>query len=147
MEAKGEWENLKKTSMRLKRVSDWIEYHGQGGKTFYYNETSREFQWERPVDLAPPEPKEEPEPVQTENGGEMWQSDTPVAVAPEWFPYKDPNTGMRFWYNHTTGASQWETPEGVNEADHDEANDQDWDLQEGEEQGVYDVNHVDDLGI
>ena len=44
--------------MRLKRVSDWIEYHGQGGKTFYYNEQSREFQWERPVDLAPLESKD-----------------------------------------------------------------------------------------
>lgn len=49
---KGEWEARKKTSMRLKRISDWIEYHGQGGKTFYYNETTREFQWERPVDLV-----------------------------------------------------------------------------------------------
>eukprot|EP00622_Pseudochattonella_farcimen_P003076 FR738170.1.p1 GENE.FR738170.1~~FR738170.1.p1 ORF type:complete len:306 (+),score=34.15 FR738170.1:3-920(+) len=126
---KGEWEARKKTSMRLKRISDWIEYHGQGGKTFYYNETSREFQWERPVDLAPRENADQQEGQSAE-------------LPSDWFPYKDPNTGMGFWYNHTTHESQWEPPEGV--ADDQEA--QDWDNQDGPEE-VSEVHTLDELGI
>lgn len=51
-EAKESWEARKKSSMKLKRIGDWIEYHGQGGKTFYYNESNGQFQWERPVELV-----------------------------------------------------------------------------------------------
>ena len=50
--------------------------------------------------------------------------------------------GMRFWYNHTTHESQWETPEGV--ADDQEA--QDWDNQDGPEE-VNEVHTLDELGI
>ena len=50
-EAKGEWEALRKTSMRLKRIGDWIEYHGNG-KTFYYKESTGEFMYERPLEMV-----------------------------------------------------------------------------------------------
>jgi ankyrin repeat protein len=50
-EAKGQWEALRKTSMRLKRIGEWVEYHGNG-KTFYYKESTGEFMYERPIDMV-----------------------------------------------------------------------------------------------
>ncbi|CAM9330433.1 unnamed protein product, partial [Heterosigma akashiwo] len=47
-----------KASMRLKQVGDWIQYRGAHDKTFYYHETSGDFQWERPAALGPGDPVE-----------------------------------------------------------------------------------------
>lgn len=61
---------------------------------------------------------------------------------PEWAAYKDPNTGMRFWYNHVTGASQWETPEGYDENTVPEPS---WEEQQHHD--VEEIHNLDDLGI
>ena len=37
--------------MRLKRIGEWVEYHGNG-KTFYYKESTGEFMYERPIDMV-----------------------------------------------------------------------------------------------
>ena len=50
--AKGKWEKMRKSSMRLKRCGEWIQYSVDGGNVFFYNEKTGEFQWERPVELA-----------------------------------------------------------------------------------------------
>ena len=50
-EAKGSWEALRKTSMRLKRIGEWVEYHGNG-KTFYFKESTGEFMYERPIEMV-----------------------------------------------------------------------------------------------
>ena len=53
---------------------------------------------------------------------------------------------MRFWYNHVTGVSQWEVPDGIDESRVEEQ--PMW--QEGEHQESYEaqeVHDLDDLGI
>ena len=104
-----------KLSMRLKKHGDWIEYATGSGLPFFYNERNGEFQWEQPADLggsggsaAPAavkhsssksrkqQPQQEQQPQQSE--------------AESWHPYKDPESGVIFWYNHVLGTSQWEEP-------------------------------------
>lgn len=82
---------VSKSSMRLKRIGDWIQYSTEGGKTFYYNDKNGEFQWANPHDSR---------------DNEMMNQ----AKEQEWKPYKDPQTGAVFWYNHRTNVSQWECP-------------------------------------
>ena len=60
----------------------------------------------------------------------------------------DPASGMRFWYNFVTGVSQWELPEGINEADYSEEPPSWEDAQEGEqEHDIKEVHDLNDLGI
>ena len=48
-DATSRWDTLTKTaSMRIKKIGNWIQYTGGMGKTFYFNERTYEFQWERP---------------------------------------------------------------------------------------------------
>ena len=48
-DATSRWDTLTKTaSMRIKKIGNWIQYTGGMGKTFYFNEQTYEFQWERP---------------------------------------------------------------------------------------------------
>jgi len=65
----------------------------------------------------------------------------------EWRPYKDPDSGALFWYNESTGISQWECPydnphadgvdySGVNDGDGDE-----------HEHDAEVCDNTDDLGI
>ncbi len=66
--------------------------------------------------------------------------------AQEWAPYKDPNTGMRFWYCAATGESQWETPEGYEDGDPGET--PVWDDNDGNDHHeAHEVHDLDDLGI
>ena len=39
-------------SMRIKKIGEWIQYTGGMGKTFYFNEKTYEFQWEKPDEVA-----------------------------------------------------------------------------------------------
>ncbi len=39
-----------KVSMKLKRIGEWIEYHTDSGKPFYYHEKTGEFQWSKPYE-------------------------------------------------------------------------------------------------
>ena len=88
--AKGKWEKMRKSSMRLKRIGEWIQYCVDGGNVFFYNETTGEFQWERPVELA-----------NTNEGGAGGAGEL---EASPWCAYKDPATGMTFYHNATSGA-------------------------------------------
>lgn len=96
---------LANSSMRLRREGDWIEYTLPDGNVFYYNDKNNEFQWERPdqlpVDLSPEERAEEEGPVDDKAAN---------ATTGDWTAFKDPSTGLVFWYNHVTGESQWEPP-------------------------------------
>ena len=71
-----------KMSMRLKRVGEWIQYRTDSGRTFYYNQSSGDFQWDSP------------------NGALNKQSKTPTES--HWKPYMDESSGSVFWYNHLT---------------------------------------------
>ena len=52
-DATSRWNQLQKCgSMRLKKLGNWIQYTGGMGKTFYFNESTYEFQWERPEELG-----------------------------------------------------------------------------------------------
>lgn len=50
---------------------------------------------------------------------------------------------MRFWYHHGTGASQWETPSGVDDAAVAEDDVPLWE----DAQEVTEVHDLNDLGI
>jgi len=123
------WSKKMKNSMRIKKLGEWIEYHGKDAKTFYYNESTGAFQWERPLEA---------------HNSFRASSSAAAAVAsnyvePEWAAYKDPNTGMRFWYNATTNESQWETPPGYEEEENVS--------EQFEDSDVHEVHCDDDLGI
>eukprot|EP00752_Nemacystus_decipiens_P001469 g1445.t1 len=107
--------SLSKASMRLKRQGDWIEYTLPDGNVFYYNDKNNEFQWERPDDLSSHAPSQE---WAEEDGcldGAV-DADNSNSVG-DWTAFKDPSTGLVFWYNHVTDESQWEPPEDHNAAD------------------------------
>ena len=125
--AKGKWEKMRKSSMRLKRIGEWIQYCVDGGNVFFYNETTGEFQWERPIELA--------------NAGEGGAGEL---EASPWCAYKDPATGMTFYHNATSGASQWERPEGFGAPDHNDAG---GGAAEVDARDLHEVHSVDDLGI
>ena len=38
--------------MRIKKIGQWIQYTGGMGKTFYFNEKTFEFQWEKPENMG-----------------------------------------------------------------------------------------------
>jgi ankyrin repeat protein len=98
--SKGELKNLAaKTSMRLKRVGDWIQYMTEQGQTFYYNEKNGEFQWVSPGSGDQPPIESSPDKKKKEKKEKS-----------DWKPYKDPDTGGVFWYNSKTKVSQWECP-------------------------------------
>ena len=48
-----QWMALHKGSMRLKRIGEWIQYSGPNGRTFFFNESTGVFTWQRPLDLPP----------------------------------------------------------------------------------------------
>lgn len=119
-------------SMRLKKVGDWIAYVAEGGQTFYYNDKNGEFQWENPVtgagagssssSSAPPAAAAAA--GTSSSGGEVSADGAGAGAddatdhhqhhhrldSSEWRPYKDPESGAIFWYNHVTNVSQWECP-------------------------------------
>lgn len=106
---------LANASMRLKREGDWIEYTLPDGNVFYYNDKNNEFQWERPDHLsALPEDR-----VEEEGSTDDKAAD---AATGDWTAFKDPSTGLIFWYNQVTGESQWEPPVET-EADGEEQRD------------------------
>ncbi len=116
------------TSMRLKRIGDWIHYVTNAGPTVYYNEKNGDFQWTEPTAIATESPLKHIGPnVATEDHVDgLVQSSPAAANAPaahepeqeqereppcsDWKPYKDPQSGCIFWYNIVTKVSQWECP-------------------------------------
>lgn len=119
------------SSMRLKREGDWIEYTLPDGNVFYYNDRNNEFQWERPDQLL------------DTPGEEVLKDDTVAdATSGDWAAFKDPSTGLVFWYNQVTGESQWEPPEELSAAGplHDLGG-----PYIAPEEDVREVNSVDDL--
>ncbi len=100
--------SLNKSSMRLKRQGDWIEYTLPDGNVFYYNDKNNEFQWERPDDLSSRAASQE---WAEEEDGALEGSNNVENAIGDWTAFKDPSTGLVFWYNHVTDESQWEPPE------------------------------------
>ncbi|CAM9772485.1 unnamed protein product [Ectocarpus fasciculatus] len=104
----GSASSLTKASMRLKREGDWIEYTLPDGNVFYYNDKNNEFQWERPDDLSSTAAVSQ----EWADEDERLESDTNIGGSTgDWMAFKDPSTGLVFWYNHITDESQWEPPE------------------------------------
>lgn len=104
--------SLSKASMRLKRQGEWIEYTLPDGNIFYYNDQSNEFQWERPDDLSSCAPSAEWAGAKERPASGL---DIDASIG-DWTAFKDPSTGLVFWYNHVTDESQWEPPEDDTEA-------------------------------
>jgi hypothetical protein len=59
-------------------------------------------------------PLKDPSAAETETAGEEAAAAADAggeeSQDSEWRPYKDPDSGALFWYNSTTGVSQWECP-------------------------------------
>lgn len=134
---------LANSSMRLKREGDWIQYTLPDGNVFYYNDKSNEFQWERPDQLSSRAVSED----WPEEGLEDDTAETADAIQGDWGAFKDPSTGLVFWYNHVTGESQWEPPDEVSTAEegqNDTASPKQGDLPAPDE-AVREINSVDEL--
>ena len=103
MERKSTFTPMKhhKSSMKLRKNGDWIEYVTEFGKPFYYNETDGRFQWTDPNHEA-----------KTETNKALDQG--------PWKAYRDPDSGDIFWYNHETNISQWNCPFDAPAEEHDE---------------------------
>merc|ERR1711865_347817 len=102
---KAEW-NLKRTkSMATRKRGEWAEMKDPDtGALFYYSESRNVYKWE-----MPPEFKLEEAEEQKEWGMKRTKSMATRKVG-EWEEMKDPDTGALFYYNHKTGANQWEMP-------------------------------------
>ena len=85
----------------------WLQYRENGcNKTFYYNPTTGDFQWERPKDLG--EAVERLATLeQVSTAREEGDDDRPSP----WTAYTDDNTGATYWHNELTNESQWEKPD------------------------------------
>ena len=106
-DAAAAWETTRHNSMRLAAVGgDWLQYRENNqNRTFYYNSTTGDFQWDRP-EAALSDRLETVDQVSTarEAGGD---DDRPSP----WTAYTDDNTGATYWHNEGTGESQWERPD------------------------------------
>ncbi|CAM9091039.1 unnamed protein product [Phaeothamnion confervicola] len=114
---------LAKASMRLRRKGDWLEYTVKEGKTFYFNDKTNAFQWERPSGepkaVAVADPGRDPGRSANSGGsggggsgtGGGGGADGTAAGGSNWVAYKDPASGLVFWYSHVTGESRWEPPD------------------------------------
>ena len=107
------WEAMRHNSMRLAMVGDtWLQYRENGcDRTFYYNPSTGDFQWERPKDLV----DHLEQIAQVSTAREEGDDDRPSP----WTAYTDDNTGATYWHNEETGVSQWEKPDdfgGANDA-------------------------------
>ena len=62
-----------------------------------------------------------------------------VIVVGGWAKYPDPESGASYWYNHDTGASQWDVPHEVAEYRRTGAHPHD------DQEAVHEVHDLDDL--
>eukprot|EP01041_Mallomonas_annulata_P005527 gene5527-11136_t len=115
-----------KTSMRIKKIGEWIKYRTEMDQIFYYNEENGDFQWEEPDSvkyhgrsnahdvniLVLDSPRNE----QTWTGTDVDIDDTSAFIdtdLEDWRAFVDPESGEIFWYNQRTQISQWECPHKV----------------------------------
>lgn len=101
---------------------DWSAFYDADGRIYYYNSATGESSWDPPEKFNPPPPKEEEDGKDVEEGPAVAQDDgepqTSEAGAAtegdgeqgEWVKYKD-DEGREYYYNSSTGATQWEMPE------------------------------------
>lgn len=104
--------HMANASMRLKKEGKWIEYTLTDGNVFYYNDETNDFQWRRPDQLSP-------RVFEKGISDRESRSTTPETIArgtKDWGAFKDPSTGLVFWYHHVTGESRWEPPDDAGPA-------------------------------
>ena len=134
--------------MRIKKIGDWIQYTGGMGRTFYFNEKTYEFQWEKPESIGGGEGEGDGGKGEGGGGGLVDDNDNAnngggkggktsspnrspsrspsrspppktkqekakkamaraqrekMRILQEWMTYRDPNTGMTYYHNSTTG--------------------------------------------
>lgn len=99
---------------------EWEAYEDDSGRTYYYNPSTGETQWEKParykhvgipkddeasVTRSPAKEEEE-----EEEGEAADDEDENIAVEDCWIEYQD-EEGRTYYYNSKTGTTQWERPD------------------------------------
>ncbi|GMH71380.1 hypothetical protein TrLO_g3872 [Triparma laevis f. longispina] len=177
-DATSRWETLTKTaSMRIKKIGEWIQYTGGMGRTFYFNEKTYEFQWEKPEEVSaagegdgggggggecglvdnPSKTSSSPvkqlspqktNPKQDKAKKALLRAQREKArLLQEWTTYRDPGSGMTFWHNNLSGESLWEPPPGFAELEKKLKIMADEMEEDDDDEGAVVVGGLDDLGI
>ena len=101
-----EWDSLNTVNAN-RRIGDWEETKDpESGVLYYYNHTTGANQWEMPAEFQPhaAETKGQPPQQQQQQQQQQWLGDC------YWEETTDPESGTNYYYNHKTGACQWEMP-------------------------------------
>lgn len=101
------------------------------GSTFFYNSNTLQSQWERPADLSvlgfstgddpgqsqPTTDMPSSQQLETAPGGVGWMAMTSTLLRAKraWRALVDNSTGTTYYFDETTGVSQWEKPSEIDE--------------------------------
>eukprot|EP01041_Mallomonas_annulata_P005388 gene5388-10775_t len=116
-----------KTSMRMRKIGEWIEYRTEMDQIFYYNDKNGDFQWVNPnastdttsTSYETPAADIWTAAAATSTMGTEGDNSSEIANdLNDWRAYQDPESGSMFWYNHKTNISQWECPHLETESSH-----------------------------
>jgi len=116
------WTTRRNEAEQVKTVGDWEEYvDPKSGAKFYYNHATNESQWEKPDDFETNNSNVEigandDDGIPRVHVGHGWTTRRNLSEEVQkqgvWHEYLDKESGEPFFYNETTGETQWEVPDG-----------------------------------
>ena len=104
-------EETETAAPEAQQTYDWSAFHDEEGRIYYYNSKTEESSWEAPEEGFNPPP---PPPEEEAAGGEkQLEVDAEQSEQKEevWIAYQD-DEGREYYYNNSTGETQWEKPDG-----------------------------------
>lgn len=105
---------IEKLPMKMKRFNNWIQYTVENNSDpFYFNESTGEFQWITPNEVALALEQQKPNVSKSGIVASSINCASHQTIG-NWTSYIDMDSGMQFWYNHSTKQSQWEIPSEIN---------------------------------
>jgi hypothetical protein len=124
-------DELKKEMM----TGTWTEYQDEEGRTYYYNDQTQESTWDLPEGVV----AQQPVPMEDASGpSDDVRNDRSKSVddsVSNWTRYQD-DDGQDYYYNHDTGVTQWDMPDGfIEDGANEEFDEKDDDIITKDEQG------------